>query len=328
MIPPEKSAAVARALEQTFGVSQFEDIRILTQGLSSALVFRITVQRRPYLLRLITKTDVMNDPTRQFACMTSAAHAGLAPKVHYTSIEDRLSLADFVEAIPFPLAQALTRIPETLRALHALPPFPRATVPDALDAFVRRFEQANLLPASETGPVLACMAELDAVYPRETEMVSCHHDLKPENILFDGQRVWLVDWEAAFLDDRYFDLAVAANFVVTNEAEERIYLEHYFGVPPSPSQLARFHLMQQRMHLFYAVVFLLLGSVGKPLDLSQPVSAFRDFHNRIWNGNLSLAGAEEKILYGRVHWHQLRHNLGQPRLGEALRIVSGYENRE
>jgi thiamine kinase-like enzyme len=42
--------------------------------------------------------------------------------------------------------------------------------------------------------------------------------LKPENILFDGHRVWLLDWKAALVNDRYFDLAIAANFVVTNVA--------------------------------------------------------------------------------------------------------------
>ncbi len=60
-------------------------------------------------------------------------------------------------------------------------------------------------------------------------MVSCHMDLKPENIVFDGRRVWLVGWQAAFVNDRYFDLAVAANFVVTGAAEESVYLEQYFG---------------------------------------------------------------------------------------------------
>jgi hypothetical protein len=43
MIPETKHAAVARALREAFGVSEFEDIRILTTGLSSALVFRIVV---------------------------------------------------------------------------------------------------------------------------------------------------------------------------------------------------------------------------------------------------------------------------------------------
>src|ERR1035437_5001389 len=49
----------------------------------------------------------------------------------------------------------------------------------------------------------------------DADLVSCHMDLKPENILYDGRRVWLIDWMAAFLNVRYFDLAIVANFVVT-----------------------------------------------------------------------------------------------------------------
>jgi len=55
MIPEAKNAAVARALRETFGVSEFEDVRMLTAGLSSALIFRIVVKRSPYLLRIITQ---------------------------------------------------------------------------------------------------------------------------------------------------------------------------------------------------------------------------------------------------------------------------------
>ena len=121
MIPETKSDAVVRALRAAFDVSEFEDIQMLTAGLSTALVFRIVVHGHPYLLRIITRTDAMNDPTRQFACMKSAAEAGLAPHVWYANIEDRISITDFVEARPFPRTEALNRIPATLRVLHGLP---------------------------------------------------------------------------------------------------------------------------------------------------------------------------------------------------------------
>jgi hypothetical protein len=81
MIPEAKNAAVARALQETFGVNEFEDIRMLTAGLSSALVFRIVVKGSSYLLRIIVRDDAISDPTRQFACMKSGAMAGLAPRV-------------------------------------------------------------------------------------------------------------------------------------------------------------------------------------------------------------------------------------------------------
>jgi aminoglycoside phosphotransferase (APT) family kinase protein len=308
-------------------VNEFEDIRMLTAGLSTALVFRIVVRGCPYLLRIITRTDAMNDPTRQFACMMSAAAAGLAPRVWYTSTEDRISITDFVEARPFPTTEALALLPLTLRTLHALPPFPKMIVYrdyfDALDGYIQKFRAAKIMPASETEELFQLYARVQSVYPRQdAEMVSSHNDLKPENILFDGTRVWLVDWEAAFLNDPYTDLAVTANFVVTNDAEEEIYLRTYFGEAVSEYRLARFHLMRQALHMFYAMIFLLLGSSGKPIDPNAKTPDFRDFHDGIWAGEISLASAETKLQYGRVHMDQVLRNMRTTRFQDALSVVS------
>ena len=101
----------------------------------------------------------------------------------------------------------------------------------AVDGFIQRFQAANILPKGESEELFARYARVFAVYPHhDPDMVSSHNDLfKPDNILFDGHRVWLVDWEAAFPNDRYADLAVVANLVVTNNAEERVYLQEFFG---------------------------------------------------------------------------------------------------
>jgi hypothetical protein len=154
--------------------------------------------------------------------------------------------------------------------------------------------------------------------------VPSHNDLKPENVLFDGERVVLVDWEAAVTNDRYFDLAVVANFTIGDEAEERVYLQQYFaGDPPDEYQLARFFLMRQVVHMMYASVFLLLGAAGQPIDLSEEVPPFVDFHRRIWAGEVTMEGNLMRIVYGRVHWERLLTNLRLPRFEEALRIVAG-----
>ena len=332
MIPQEKSAAVTRGLREAFGLTEFEDIRRITNGHTSSLVFRIVVQGSPFLLKIITRSD---DPARHYTCMKAAAKAGLAPHVWYTSIEDRISITDFVEAVPFPIADALVRVPAALRTLHALPPFPG--VPNhintscmflinkgaAVDGFIQSFRQANLLPKGECEELLARYAQVAAVYPHyDPDMVSSHNDLfKPDNILFDGQRVWLVDWEAAFLNDRYADLAVVANLVVANEAEETVYLREYFGEPPDPYQRARFFLARHVAHMFYAMVFLLLGSSGTPVDWSETVPEFRDFHRRIWAGEVNLAGNRMKTVFGRVHLQKLL-NTPQAQFNEAVTIVS------
>ena len=105
MIPQEKSAAVSQALSETFGVTSFENLCAITAGRSpGVLVFRIVVEGRPLILRIIMRTD---DATRHFTCMKAAAEAGLAPRVWYTSIQDRISITDYVETVPFRRTDAL-----------------------------------------------------------------------------------------------------------------------------------------------------------------------------------------------------------------------------
>src|SRR5882672_6749280 len=115
MIPQEKTEAVTRGLREAFGVTEFEDISRITRGHTSSLVFRIIVRGSPYVLKIITRAE---DPTRHYTSMKAAAAAGLAPRVRHTSIEDNISITDFMQAEPFPVAEALVRLPVLLRTLH------------------------------------------------------------------------------------------------------------------------------------------------------------------------------------------------------------------
>jgi thiamine kinase-like enzyme len=336
MIPPEKSEAVARGLCEAFGVTEFEDISVLSKGRTSSLVFRIVVRGSPFLLKIIVHPYGMETVTRLSVCMKAGAEAGLAPHVWYSGIEDRIFITDFVKEDPFPVADALVRLPIALRTLHALPPFPE--VPNhlntscmflmhkgpTLDGFIHSFQAANILPKDQCEELFERYSQVAAVYRHDDrDMVSSHNDLfKPDNILFDGQRLWLVDWETAFLNDRYADLAVVAHLIAANDEEERAYLRHYFGHEPDDYQLARFFLMQQVAHIFYAMGFLLTGSSGQPVNQSENVAESRDYHQRLWTGEVNLVDQQSKVLYGRVHLEQLFRNTRQARFNEALKVVS------
>jgi hypothetical protein len=318
VIPQDKSEAVTRGLNQAFGVAEFEHIRDLTERPGSNRAFRIVVRGSAYLLRINTRAG---DMPRHFSCMQAAAEAGLAPRVRYASAEDRISIIDFVETVPFP-------------ATDALPPFPVASFNTtctfllnkgpALDGFLQKFRVANVLPEHDLEELLAQYGRVAAALSSlDPDLAPSHNDLfKPDNILFDGRRLWLVDWEATFQNDRYADLAVVANMLVANEADEQIYLQEYFGAPPVSYQAARFHLMRQLAHMFYAMAFVGQGSAGKPVDWSEPVPAYSDFQRRFWAREVDLANDQSKAAYGRVHREQLRHNLRHPRFDEALRIVA------
>jgi hypothetical protein len=331
MIPPEKSAAVTLGMKEAFGVTEFEDIRDLTERPGSNRAFRIIVRGSAYLLRINTRAG---DMTRHFTCMQAAADAGLAPRVWYARAEDRISISDFVESVTLPAPDAMVRIPAALRILHSLPPFPGSPFNTtctfllnkgpALDGFLEKFRASSILPEKETEELLVRYQQVAAVYSRlDSDLAPGHNDLfKPDNMLFDGNRLWLVDWEAAFQNDRYADLAVVANMIVSDESEEWVYLQEYFGEPSDEYQTARFHLMRQVAHMFYAMAFLTLGSPDKPIDRSEPVPAYIDFQRRFWAREVGLADDEAKTIYGRVHWEQLSQNMRQTRFDEALRIVS------
>lgn len=322
-IPQPHLAAVSRAIREAFGVNECEAIHEITRGLTAARLYRIVIQGRPYLLRIGTWAGSAGDLARPYLCMQAAAEAGLAPPVHFISMEDRLSITGFVEPAPFPLPEARAAMPRLLRTLHALPPFPKELNHVTVDRTLQKFRSANILPEPEVERIFARYRRVSAVYPRvESDMVSCHCDLKPENIVFDGQRPWLLDWEAAFVNDRYFDLAVIANFIVATDAQEESFLHEYFGQPPDACQRARFFLMRQVVHMMYAAFFLLLGSAGKAVNPSQAVPDFRDFHERLWAGTVNLTEGDMKTVYGRVHWAQLRHDTAGTRFDEAIRIVA------
>jgi thiamine kinase-like enzyme len=324
MIPQEKRAAVYRGLNEAFGTAVIEDVCRMTKGLSSDLVFRIAVKGSPFLLRIMTRMDERNDPVRIFACMKTAAEAGLAPRVLYSSEEDGIAIIDWIDSVPFPIATALGHLPTTIRRLHTLPPSTKAfNYLTAHNFFIWRLRGTGLLPEMEIEEAFRHYRQICATYPRlDADLVFCHMDLKPENILFDGRRAWLIDWMAASINDRYFDLAIIANFVVTNEAEERTYLGEYLGQPPDEYQLARFVLMRQILHMLSAAVFLLLGSAVKPIRQNGKPPSFRNFHERVWAGEIDLADNDLKVIYGMVHWSQFLENLKQPRFDEALEIVS------
>jgi len=60
------------------------------------------------------------------------------------------------------------------------------------------------------------------------DLVLTHHDLNPKNIFF-GDKITLIDWEFAGLNDRYFDLATISVEFKLDKRNELYFLRQYFG---------------------------------------------------------------------------------------------------
>ncbi len=258
--------------------------------------------------------------------MQTAAEVGIAPHIWYANAEDRILITDFVEAKPYPDDMAF-RMAATIRRLHALPHFPLPKMGNYFDAmnngFVRRFQAAHLLPESATDELFRRYDELVKVCPRNgTDLVSSHNDLKPQNIRFDGNHIWLVDWESAFLNDQHVDLAVVANFFVKDEADEEAYLNTYFGEPAGEYRRARFFLMRQAVSVFYAALLLLEAArAGITIDADMTTPDFRDYHQDLISNKIDMKTAEAKIQYGMIHLREALRNMRTQRFEDAVARV-------
>ena len=316
-IPADLQPIVDRALQSAFGTTTYDAIAPLTGGMRSPLACRIVVHGRAYALRIGATTLI--DPAVELANTRAGADAGLAPRIHHANPADRVVIADFIARAPLPVRFAPV-LAATIARVHALPPWPKTIHHfDMLDRFLAKLRDTNV--RDDLTDVLTRYADVAAIYPRDVDVVACHNDLKPQNILYDGTRVWLVDWEAAFGNDRYADLAMSANFFVASDVDEHDYLAAYFRAPPTDYQRARFFLARFAQHLSY-MAFLSL-TVARSQVPAQPTPDWRAFHEGLLADAIDLNDDALKLQYANVHLAAARRAIESPRFAASLTAVAG-----
>jgi thiamine kinase-like enzyme len=141
--------------------------------------------------------------------------------------------------------ERLDAICRAVRAFHASGPLSRAfdcfRVPEAhRDTAAAR--GVRIHPAYERAAAYA--SEIEAAFGQAPEpRVACHNDLNTANWIVDGDRLWLLDWEYAGMNERFFDLgAMTANNEMSADAEEMLLIA-YFGAR-TPRRAARLALMK------------------------------------------------------------------------------------
>jgi thiamine kinase-like enzyme len=87
-------------------------------------------------------------------------------------------------------------------------------------------------------------SEIEAAFGLTAEpRVACHNDLNTANWIADGDRLWLLDWEYAGMNERFFDLgALAVNNELEADAEQALLMEYFGRV--TPRRAARLALMK------------------------------------------------------------------------------------
>lgn len=262
-VPRDRRAAAETALAQAFGSRAISAIAPVTGGASGALTYRVEADGRAYLLRLETPVrNGLRDPRRAFACMRTAADAGLAPALHHADPETGVAIMDFIEQKPladYPggraaLARDLGGLIARLQATPAFPPV--ADYPLIVQGLFGYIRGSGLFAPGLLDPHAEVLARVCEAYRYDGPQVSSHNDVNPRNILFDGERLWLIDWELSFRADPLVDIAILAIESAPTPELEAALFEGWLGHAPDAALRARYELVRRLTTLFYACLML------------------------------------------------------------------------
>ena len=129
-----------------------------------------------------------------------------------------------------------------------------------------------------------------------SRLVSSHNDPTPNNILFDGERLWLIDWESACRNDPLVDAAIVLDQFARSRELEDVLLKAWFGRAPDEALRARLAPVRALTCLFYAGVMFSASAAASwakdDTDLSAPTP--EQFRLAIDEGRLIRGAAETR----------------------------------
>ena len=148
---------------------------------------------------------------------------------------------------PTPFTSRLAEVVALLRTFHDSGPLQGAfPIHRVVEWHARDASSYGVVPPTSYGRLHQQSRRIEAAFavaPLPT--VPCHNDLLPGNVLFDeeGDRVWLLDFEYAGMNDRFFDLGNLSVNCGLDKAADRELLRLYFG-EVTASRWARLQLMK------------------------------------------------------------------------------------
>jgi hypothetical protein len=264
LIPAPRREAARMALTEVANGRDIAAMALLTGGASGALIYRVEVGAERVALRIEPERIALEHRRRGFACMEAAATVGVAPQVHFADPAAGIAVMGLIDARPIishpggrlGVAREFGRL---IAQLQTTAPFP-AMLGDDADMIVAALDaltNSGLFAAGTLDRHRDQLARIRGAAPwRPAALVSSHNDPNPRNLLYDGNRLWLVDWELASRNEALFDLAIATTEIADTLELETALLTAALGRTPDAALHARLRVMRQLTHLFYGCIAL------------------------------------------------------------------------
>jgi hypothetical protein len=186
------------------------------------------------------------DRTHEAAAARHAAALGVGPAVVGELPEIGTVVTEFVHgASPDSIDIVLPLVIAALRRFHTGGAIDgRFPIFEVVTAHARDAAAHGVTPPMQWHRLSEAAHRIEAAWTVDADPpVACHNDLLPANVLMDGDRVWLIDFEYAGMNDAFFDLANLSVNAALDEGAEHEMLEVAFdGV--TACALAKLNLMK------------------------------------------------------------------------------------
>ncbi|MGV3708515.1 MAG: phosphotransferase [Gemmatimonas sp.] len=273
-------------------------------GMSGAAVYLLEDGASKSVLKVTPGVDALSW-ARSVAISAAAADAGVAPRILHVSDEARGVLSEFIADRSFPAlygnpatrSSATDLLGRLIRRVHGIQP-PRGSEPaDAIVMLRNLWAQLTSEAATETIPtsVQEAVTRLltEQVPASDCEAVLCHNDLNPTNLVFDGERLLMLDWQTAAINDPYYDLATVSVFL-RMDADACVHLLHAYNRSFRGALPARFGYSRRLSATLSGCAFLMLSQrAGSDMSAEaasvENEASLADIYAELRSGATSLA---------------------------------------
>jgi hypothetical protein len=306
---PEVQREMARAaVAAAFGSASNYTASPVLGGVSGAFVYRVDIAGHRYVLRMEGAENSLRNP-HQYAAMKIAAAAGIAPRLHYIDEVAGIVVMDFVEdrrleTYPGGPRGLAVAVGELLAKVQCLPSFQRVIeYPDVVERLWGKVCKSGLFADGVLDAHSEKLKRISGTYSRDSgQFVAGHNDVLPRNLLFDGDRLWLIDWEGASLNDPLIDVGTAVDNFAPAPELEKVLIQAWCQRPLAAHDHARLQLVRALNRLGYASILFRAAARARRIKLDRDLSALSPaaFENAIRDGWLKPETPEASYALGKM----------------------------
>ena len=255
---------------------QAHDAKIVMrlEGGMSNYTYVVECQGKKYTYRVPGKfAERFVDRNEEWANIQEVDRLGLNNVTTYVEIRSGEKLAEYVEGTIMSTTDVVSYNAMSVAALKKIHnsdlKFKDYNAFGRLDTYQNYCKEMGFTHPQEYLDLRNKLEELRKQYV-SVPMVPCHCDYQPTNLVISGDKLYVLDWEFAGMNDPFYDIACYGNAGFDKALS---LLEAYVGHKPTEAELKRlyFHRAFQCLQWYNVAIF--KDKVGLSKDLNMDFNA-------------------------------------------------------